>query len=120
MVDSGYRRRVYRLHRGLPSPSPRSTIITLDDPLTVARHPDPADRPGDYYLVGGLHHAGADLRTGWIWWRGELSPSAVPCSHCLPCGELVAGPDGEMMCWWSRCELDERCVWRGWCWFVIC
>ena len=42
-------------HRGLPSPY-LTLIITLDDPLTVARHPDPADRPGDYRtLLGGLH-----------------------------------------------------------------
>ena len=42
-------------HRGLPSPC-LTLIITLDDPLTVAQHPDPADPPGEYLtLAGGLH-----------------------------------------------------------------
>ncbi len=42
-------------HRGLPSPY-LTLIITLHDPLTVARHPDPADPPGEYRtLAGGLH-----------------------------------------------------------------
>ena len=42
-------------HRGLPSPY-LTVIITLGDPLTVARHPDPADPPGEYLtLAGGLH-----------------------------------------------------------------
>jgi AraC-like DNA-binding protein len=43
------------VHRGLPSP--RLTVIfTLDDKLTIARHPDPA-QPADNFdtLVGGLH-----------------------------------------------------------------
>ena len=34
-------------HRGLPSPY-LTLIITLDDPLTVSAHPDPADPPGEY------------------------------------------------------------------------
>jgi AraC-like DNA-binding protein len=54
---SGYRQEGVQpgRHRGLPSPF-LTLIITLDDPLTVARHPDPADRPGDYLtLAGGLH-----------------------------------------------------------------
>jgi AraC-like DNA-binding protein len=42
-------------HRGLPSPG-LTVILTLDDPLTIARHPDPA-QPGTRFdtLVGGLH-----------------------------------------------------------------
>ncbi|WP_239013192.1 DUF6597 domain-containing transcriptional factor [Streptomyces sioyaensis] len=42
-------------HRGLPSP--RLTLIfTLDEPLTLAGHPDPAQAPGTYSaLLGGLH-----------------------------------------------------------------
>ncbi|MEV4327095.1 hypothetical protein AB0J37_33085, partial [Microbispora rosea] len=42
-------------HRGLPSPY-LTMIVTLDDPLVVAAHPDPRTPPGAYdTLVGGLH-----------------------------------------------------------------
>ncbi|MGH3302889.1 MAG: helix-turn-helix domain-containing protein [Streptosporangiaceae bacterium] len=42
-------------HRGLPSPG-LTLIFTLDDRLTIAEHPDPA-QPADSFdtLVGGLH-----------------------------------------------------------------
>jgi len=46
-------------HRGLPSPY-LTVIFTLDDPLTLAGHPDPRQPPGSYAtLVGGLHTAPA-------------------------------------------------------------
>ncbi|MFF7154203.1 helix-turn-helix domain-containing protein [Streptomyces sp. NPDC008139] len=54
---SGYRQRGVppTRHRGLPSPY-LTLILTLDEPLTVAAHPDPAEPPGDFSaLVGGLH-----------------------------------------------------------------
>ena len=54
---SGYRQHGVppATHRGLPSPY-LTLIITLDDPLTIASHPDPADPPGRYdTLAGGLH-----------------------------------------------------------------
>jgi AraC-like DNA-binding protein len=42
-------------HRGLPSPY-LTVILTLDEPLVVDRHPDPAQHPGSFRtLVGGLH-----------------------------------------------------------------
>jgi AraC-like DNA-binding protein len=42
-------------HRGLPSPY-LTVIFTLDDPLTIAAHPDPRQPPASYRsLVGGLH-----------------------------------------------------------------
>lgn len=42
-------------HRGLPSPH-LTLIITLDEPLTIAAHPDPRQPPGEFTtLVGGLH-----------------------------------------------------------------
>jgi AraC-like DNA-binding protein len=46
-------------HRGLPSPH-LTVIITFDEPLSVAAHPDPR-MPGGRYdtLVGGLHTAPA-------------------------------------------------------------
>jgi AraC-like DNA-binding protein len=42
-------------HRGLPSPD-LTFIVTLDDPVVIAAHPDPRQDPGSYdTLVGGLH-----------------------------------------------------------------
>lgn len=58
---SGYRQAgiAPATHRGLPSPH-LTFIVTLDDPLVIARHPDPAQAPGRYdALIGGLHTAPA-------------------------------------------------------------
>src|SRR5215813_2927134 len=42
-------------HAGLPSPY-LTVIFTLDEPLHVAAHPDPAQPGGDFVtLAGGLH-----------------------------------------------------------------
>jgi hypothetical protein len=42
-------------HRGLPSPV-LTFIVTLDDPVVIASHPDPRQDPGSYdTLLGGLH-----------------------------------------------------------------
>jgi AraC-like DNA-binding protein len=50
------------LHRGLPSPF-LTMILTLDDPLDIAGHPDPAQPGGRFEaLVGGLHTAPALIR----------------------------------------------------------
>ena len=81
-------------HRGLPSPY-LTLIITLDDPLTVTRHPDPADRPGDYRtLVGGLHTTPALIahpgRQSGV--QVQLSPLGARALLGLPAGEL-AGRD---------------------------
>lgn len=81
-------------HRGLPSPY-LTLIITLDDPLTVARHPDPADRPGDYRtLLGGLHTTPALIthpgRQSGV--QVHLSPLGARALLGLPAGEL-AGRD---------------------------
>lgn len=43
------------MHRGLPSPH-LTFVVTLDEPLVLAAHPDPRQAPGRYDgLVGGLH-----------------------------------------------------------------
>lgn len=78
-------------HRGLPSPY-LTLIITLDEPLTVAEHPDPAAPPGDYdALVGGLH-----TRPALITHPGRqsgvalsLSPLGARALLGVPAGELV-------------------------------
>jgi AraC-like DNA-binding protein len=93
---SGYRQQGIppARHRGLPSPY-LTLIITLDDPLTVARHPSPADRPGDYRtLVGGLHTTPALIthpgRQSGV--QVRLSPLGARALLGLPAGEL-AGRD---------------------------
>lgn len=59
LVDSciGYRLAAWDTarHRGLPSPG-LTLIFTLDEPLVLATHPDPAQPPGSYDAVlSGLH-----------------------------------------------------------------
>jgi hypothetical protein len=51
---SGYRQRGVppSRHRGLPSPW-LTLILTLDEPLSMAAHPDPAAAPGDYPTLVG-------------------------------------------------------------------
>jgi AraC-like DNA-binding protein len=78
-------------HRGLPSPA-LTVIVTLDDPLTLARHPDPA-QPADTFetLVGGLH-----ARPALITHEGRqsgiqigLSPLGSRALLGMPAGELT-------------------------------
>jgi AraC-like DNA-binding protein len=46
-------------HRGLPSPW-LTMIVTLDEPLRIARHPDPRQPASTHdFLLGGLHTAPA-------------------------------------------------------------
>jgi AraC-like DNA-binding protein len=54
-------------HRGLPSPE-LTFIVTLDDPLAIDAHPDPA-QPADSYdtLLGGLHTSPAIVRHDGRW-----------------------------------------------------
>ena len=78
-------------HRGLPSPY-LTMIITLDDPLVIARHPDPATAPGCYpTLIGGLHTSSAlithDGRQSGA--QVGLSPLGARALLGLPAGELA-------------------------------
>ncbi|GGK62977.1 AraC family transcriptional regulator [Sphaerisporangium melleum] len=77
-------------HRGLPSPY-LTVIVTLDDPLTVAAHPDPAQTPGRYdTLVGGLHTSPALIthegRQAGV--QIALSPLGARALFGLPAGAL--------------------------------
>lgn len=81
-------------HRGLPSPG-LTVIFTLDDPLTIAQHPDPAQPGGSFdVLVGGLHTSPALVthpgRQSGI--QIGLSPLGARALLGLPAGEL-AGAD---------------------------
>ena len=78
-------------HRGLPSPQ-LTLIITLDEPLTVAAHPDPRQPPGEFAtLVGGLHTAPAvithDGRQSGV--QLGLTPLGARALVGLPAGELA-------------------------------
>ncbi|MFE0459506.1 helix-turn-helix domain-containing protein [Kitasatospora sp. NPDC058965] len=93
---SGYRQAgvAPAVHRGLPSPY-LTLILTLDDPLTLAAHPDPAQRPDSYWtLLGGLHTAPALIthqgRQSGV--QVALSPLGARALLGLPAGEL-AGAD---------------------------
>src|ERR1700704_5662529 len=90
---SGYRQEGLEpaRHRGLPSPY-LTLIITLDDPLVVAAHPDARQAPAEYEtLLGGLHpprpltpHVGGRGGT-----RAALKPLGARALLGLPAGELA-------------------------------
>src|SRR5919202_4240309 len=79
-------------HRGLPSPH-LTLILTLDEPLTVAVHPDAGQAPGSYAsLLGGLHtvpalitHDGAQSGV-----QVSLSPLGARRLLGMPAGELAS------------------------------
>ncbi|MEV0978816.1 helix-turn-helix domain-containing protein [Streptomyces sp. NPDC049915] len=93
---SGYRQRgvPHGRHLGLPSPW-LTLILTLDEPLSIAAHPDPRAPGGDYpTLLGGLHLAPAHIavpgRQSGV--QVALSPLGARLLLGLPAGEL-AGTD---------------------------
>ncbi|MGW3093172.1 helix-turn-helix domain-containing protein [Streptomyces sp. NPDC001102] len=90
---SGYRQRGLPAtrHRGLPSPW-LTLILTLDEPLTVAAHPDPAARPVDYpTLLGGLHVTPAliDMPGRQSGIQVAVSPLGARVLLGLPAGALA-------------------------------
>jgi AraC-like DNA-binding protein len=84
------------VHRGLPSPW-LTMIVTLDEPLVVARHPDPRQPASKHdFLLGGLHTSPA-LVTHDGWQSGiqlALSPLGARALLGMPAAEL-AGIDVE-------------------------
>jgi AraC-like DNA-binding protein len=107
------------VHRGLPSPF-LTVIFTLDDPLVMAAHPDPRQRPGSFRtLVGGLHSAPAliayDGRQSGI--QLAVTPLGSRALLNLPAGELagidvhgsdVFGREADRV----RVRLEELAGWR--------
>lgn len=78
------------VHRGLPSPA-LTLIVTLDDPLEMAAHPDPRQSPGRYAaLVGGLHTGPALIATGTRQAGIQLSltPAGARALLGVPAGAL--------------------------------
>jgi AraC-like DNA-binding protein len=98
-------------HAGLPSPY-LTVIFTLDEPLTVAAHPDPA-QPGDTYqaLIGGLHSAPA-LITHEGYQSGiqlALSPFAARVFFGIPASELASiDVEASEVCGLLASEILER------------
>lgn len=90
---AGYRQRGLApgRHRGLPSPY-LTLIFTLDEPMTMAAHPDPGQPPGEFgTLLGGLHrtppliaHEGAPSGI-----QLALRPLGTRMLLGLPAGELA-------------------------------
>ncbi|MGY2001471.1 helix-turn-helix domain-containing protein [Blastococcus sp. SYSU DS1024] len=93
-------------HLGLPSPW-LTVVLTLDDPLEIAAHPDPAQPPGRFdALVGGLHtrparivhpgrQAGIQLSLTPLGARALLGvPAGALASVDLALADLL-GPVGE-------------------------
>jgi AraC-like DNA-binding protein len=115
LVDwySGFREAGVRpaQHRGLPSPG-LTVIFTLDEMLTLARHPDPA-QPADTFgtLVGGLHTRPA-LITHEGWQSGiqlALSPLGSRALLGMPAAELASRcVHGEDVLGGFAVELRER------------
>jgi AraC-like DNA-binding protein len=79
------------VHRGLPSPY-LTMIITLDEPMQLAVHPDPRRPPNRYVtLIGGLHttpaiisHQGSQSGV-----QIGLKPLGAQALLGLPAGELA-------------------------------
>jgi AraC-like DNA-binding protein len=90
---SGYRQSGLppRSHRGLPSPY-MTLILTLDDPLIVAAHPDHRQAPARYdALIGGLHLTPATIEHAGRQSGVQVAVNPLGCRALfgLPAGELA-------------------------------
>lgn len=98
-------------HTGLPSPF-LTLIFTLDEPLTILAHPDPAQAGGTYStLAGGLHTAPATITHGGSQSGIQvyLSPfGAMAVFGCLP-GDLTGiDVDAAQVCGPLAAEIRQR------------
>ena len=80
------------VHRGLPSPW-LTLIVTLDDPLVIARHPDPRQPASRHdLLLGGLHTSPAMIthqgRQSGI--QFALTPLGARALLGMPAAELAS------------------------------
>jgi AraC-like DNA-binding protein len=87
-------------HRGLPSPD-LTMIITLDEPIQLAVHPDPRRPPSTYRtLLGGLHSSPAIIRH-----QGSQSGVQIGLKP-LGARVLLGLPAGEL----AHLDTDAACV----------
>ncbi|GAA1957590.1 helix-turn-helix domain-containing protein [Kitasatospora viridis] len=117
---SGYRQAGLgpTIHRGLPSPY-LTLILTLDEPLVLAAHPDPAQPPGEYRtLLGGLHtspalitHQGSQSGV-----QIAVSPLGARALFGLPAGELASGDYSaeEVLGRWATEGQERLCAAADW------
>jgi AraC-like DNA-binding protein len=98
-------------HAGLPSPY-MTVIFTMDEPLTIAAHPDPA-QPGDSYLTlaGGLHTVPAlvihDGYQSGI--QVALSPLGARAFLGVPASELASlDVEASDVCGGFATEIQQR------------
>ncbi|WP_347058652.1 helix-turn-helix domain-containing protein [Blastococcus sp. HT6-30] len=119
-------------HLGLPSPW-LTVVVTLDEPLQMAAHPDPAQAPGRFdALVGGLHirparivhpgrQAGVQLSLTPLGARallgcpaGELASIDVPLEYLLgPAGTQLTDRVRTACGWADRFAALEQVLRRG-------
>ena len=98
-------------HAGLPSPY-LTVIFTLDEPLTIAAHPDPAQPGGDFVtLAGGLHTSPAlvthEGNQSGI--QVALSPLGAPALLGVPASELVSlDVEASEVCGALATEIQQR------------
>jgi AraC-like DNA-binding protein len=103
---SGYRSRgaAPAVHRGLPSPY-LTLILTLDEPLTMAKHLDPAAGPSNHdALLGGMHD-----RPVYVTHDGNQSGIQIGLEP-LAVRALLGVPAGELWC----LDLDPSDVFGSW------
>ena len=110
---SGYRQAGVppAIHAGLPSPY-MTVIFTLDEPLTIAAHPDPVQAGGSYLtLAGGLHTAPA-LITHEGYQSGiqlAVSPLGARALLGMPASELVSHDvEATEVCGGLASEIQQR------------
>jgi AraC-like DNA-binding protein len=98
-------------HAGLPSPH-LTMIFTLDEPLTVVAHPDPAQPGGEYVtLAGGLHSVPALISHNGSQSGIQLavSPLGARALFGIQAGELAAiDVEADAVCGPVADEIQER------------
>jgi AraC-like DNA-binding protein len=110
---SGYRQAGVppALHAGLPSPY-MTVIFTLDEPLHITAHPDPAQPGGTYLtLAGGLHTAPALITHEGAQSGIQLavSPLAARALLGMPASEMVSyDADATEVCGALATEIQQR------------
>jgi len=99
------------VHRGLPSPY-LTLIVSLWEPLAIARHPTPQQTPGQFEtLAGGLHTSPA-LIVHQGWQSGiqiRLSPLGARALLRVPAAEIAQiDVDADLLLGPAALEMSER------------
>src|SRR5215470_10726904 len=99
------------VHRGLPSPY-LTLIVSLWEPLAIARHPTPQQTPGQFEtLAGGLHTSPALIvHQGWqSGIRIALNPLGARALLRVPAAEIAhIDVDSDLLLGPAALEMSER------------